>query len=112
MAIAFANIFMATIENQTRDRVVLNRTLLTRGFFFTCSGMLQFRLQAGRSLAEGRSHLRQNREKRFEKKKLIAWVTIQTLPNRKHILKHILNLCINLRWIHLEHNWNWIVLTL
>ena len=112
MAIAFANIFMATIENQTLRQSCIEPYPAHQRIFLTCGGMLQFRLQAGRSLAEGRSHLRQNREKRFEKKKLIAWVTIKTLPNRKHILKHILNLCINLRWIHLEHNWNWIVLTL
>ena len=112
MAIAFANIFMATIENQTLRQSCIEPYPAHQRIFLTCGGMLQFRLHAGRSLAEGRSHLRQNREKRFEKKKLIAWVTIKTLPNRKHVLKHILNLCINLRWIHLEHNWNWIVLTL
>ena len=49
------------------------------------------------------------REKKCEEKKAFRVVT---LLNRKHILNYILNLFVNLGWIHLEHNWNWIVLTL
>ena len=69
MAIGFTNIFMAKIENQTLRQSCIEPYPAHQRIFLTCGGMLQFRLQAGRSLAEGRSHLRQNREKRFEKKK-------------------------------------------
>ena len=52
MAAAFANIFMARIENKS----CIEPDRGHRRIFIACSGML--RLQADRSLSEGRSHTR------------------------------------------------------
>ena len=62
MAIAFANIFMARTENQTLRQSCIETYPGHQRVFLVCVGMLQFRLQAGISLAEGRSHLRRSCE--------------------------------------------------
>ena len=69
MAIACANIFMAKTEKQTLRQSFIEPFPGHRRIFLAHGGMLQFRLQAGRSLAEGRSHLRRNRQKKMWEKK-------------------------------------------
>ena len=68
-AIAFANIFMARTENQTLRQSCIEPYPGHQRIFLACGAMLQFPVQAGRSLAEGRSHLRRNREKKMWEKK-------------------------------------------
>ena len=60
--IAFANIFMATTENQTLRQSCIEPYPGHQRVSLARVRMLQFRLQAGISLAEGRSHLRRSCE--------------------------------------------------
>ena len=55
MAVAFANIFMAIIENQISKYSCTEPYPGHQSVFLACDGMLRCRLQADRSLAEGRS---------------------------------------------------------
>ena len=56
MAFPFANIFMARIENRILRQSCIEPYPGHQRIFLACGGMLRCRLQADRSLAEGRSH--------------------------------------------------------
>ena len=67
-------------EKRTKYWVVLNDTLVTRGFFSRAAGCFG-------SLAKGKVTRGEAATKKREKKSFFAWVTIKTLPYRKLRIK-------------------------
>ena len=82
VAVAFANIFMAGIEKQTLRQSCIEPHPGHQRIFPACSGILRRRCR----LTDLWPEVEVTRGE-AARKKLFAWVTIKTLPKRKHHIK-------------------------